>query len=80
MNVKIEGKEERKGTSKKTGKDYHFIVLHFLSRKAGVDGQAAYEKLLDPSVLDYDHIQVGTVYDLEVDLTGNIVSMEIAKK
>lgn len=78
MNVKIEGKEHREGKSK-AGRDYNFHVIHFLAPRSGVVGNASYEKIVSSSVIDFDAIIVGQVYDLTVDFSGNIVSMVSAK-
>lgn len=79
MVVKLEGKEERQGTSRKTGKDYHFIVLHFLLRQNGVDGMSAQQVLCDPSVMAYDKLLVGQMYDIQCDFKGSILSVVPAK-
>lgn len=78
MVVKIEGKEHRQGVSK-AGKNYDFINLHFLGRQNGVEGLAAISKIMDTSVIPYENIIVGQHYDLEVDFSGNIISMHPAK-
>lgn len=78
MVIKIEGKEHRQGVSKR-GNEYDFYVLHFLGVRSGVEGKAAYEKLVDPSVLPYDEILVNQCYDIETDFSGSIVKMRVAK-
>lgn len=78
MVVKVEGKAHRQGVSK-AGKNYDFIVLHFLARESGVDGMAAVTKNINTSVCPYEQILVGQHYDLEVDFSGNIVGMRPAK-
>lgn len=78
MIVKIEGKEHREGVSK-AGKNYNFNNLHFLAPMRGVEGMAAVSKIVDASVCPYENILVGQHYDLEVDLSGNIISMHPAK-
>lgn len=80
MVVKLEGKEDRHGTSRKTGKDYHFIVLHFLLVQQGVEGISAQQVLCDPSVIPYDKLLVGQMYDIEFDFRGNILSVTPAKQ
>lgn len=79
MIVKIEGKEHRKGTSRKTGNDYDFYVLHFIAPQVGVDGNAAVQKIVDPSLIEFEKILVGMHYELEPDLNGNIVKIAPAK-
>lgn len=78
MVVKIEGKEHRQGVSK-AGNKYDFISLHFLAKQRGVDGQAAINKIVDTNVCSYNEILVGQHYDLELDLSGNIIAMRPAK-
>lgn len=78
MIVKVEGKEHRQGVSK-AGKNYDFIVLHFMARQNGVDGLAAVQKLVNTSVTSYESILVGQNYDLEPDFNGNIVAVRPAK-
>jgi len=78
MIVKVEGKEHRQGVSK-AGKNYDFIVLHFMARQNGVDGMAAVQKLVNTSVTSYESILVGQNYDLEPDFNGNIVAVRLAK-
>lgn len=78
MNIKIEGKEHREGKSK-AGKDYNFNIIHFLAPRAGVEGLAAYEKIIDPALYSYDSLLTGAVYEVEVDMTGAITSIKPAK-
>lgn len=78
MVVKIEGKEHRQGVSK-TGRNYDFIVLHFLAKQRYVDGMAAITKNVNSDTVDYAQILVGQHYDLDIDLSGNITGMRTAK-
>lgn len=78
MIVKVEGKEHREGVSK-AGKNYNFNNVHFLARQRGVEGMAAVSKIVDATVISYEDILVGQHYDLELDLSGNIVGMHPAK-
>lgn len=78
MVVKVEGKEHRQGVSK-AGRNYDFIVLHFMARQNGVDGLAAVQKLVNTSVVSFESILVGQNYDLEPDFDGNIISVRPAK-
>ena len=79
MIVQIAGKEHREGTSKK-GKDYNFNVIYFTAKKAGVEGVASYERLLDPSVIPYQEILIGNYYELELDLSGAVVGLKHVEK
>lgn len=78
MVVLIGGKEHKKGTSK-AGNAYDFNVLHFLAPKKNVYGLAAYEKIVDPTVISYDDILVNQHYEIETDMEGNITAMMAAK-
>ena len=78
MVIVVNGKERKSGTSKK-GSQYDFIVLHFLAAQRGVIGKAAIQKILDPSVIAYDDILINQGYEIEVDLSGNIIAMKVAK-
>ena len=78
MVIVVNGKERKSGTSKK-GSQYDFIVLHFLAAQRGVIGKAAIQKILDPSVIAYVDILINQGYEIEVDLSGNIIAMKVAK-
>ena len=78
MVIRLEGKEHRKGTSKR-GQDYDFLVLHFLGKTRGVEGLGAVQKLVDPNLMPYDDLLVGQHYELEPDLDGNIIAIKVAK-
>lgn len=78
MIVKVEGKEHREGVSK-AGKNYNFNNVHFLARQRGVEGMAAVSKIVDATVISYEDILVGQHYDLELDLSGNIIGMHPSK-
>lgn len=75
MVITVNGKERRQGTSKK-GSAYDFIVIHFLGPQRGVTGQAAIQKIIDPSVINYDDILVDQAYEIVPDLRGDIVAMK----
>lgn len=79
MIVKIEGKSRRTGISKKTGNSYDLGFIYFLIPQRGVEGKAAVDKLIDPEQIDMDKILVGQMYDLEIDLNGNVVALHPAK-
>lgn len=78
MVVTIEGKEHRQGVSK-AGRQYDFVSVHFLAKQRGVEGLAAVSKIIDPSLIPYENIIVGQHYDVEIDLSGNICSICVAK-
>lgn len=76
---KVYGKQHCKGTSRKSGNPYDFINLHLLVKDRNVDGLAAVVKMVDPSVVDYDKIVVGQMYDIETDFNGNVSGINLAK-
>lgn len=79
MVVQIAGKVRRSGTSRKTGNTYDFGVIYFLAPARGVEGRAAYEKLIDLGQIDFDKLLVNQHYELELDLNGNITNLIPAK-
>ena len=48
MRIKVIGKARLSGTSKKTGKPYDFVQIHYTGKARGVDGLAAITLSLDP--------------------------------
>jgi len=70
MKIKIVGKAHLVGTSKKTGKSYDFIQLHYLGKAMGVVGNAALTQALDPSMLDFDALPVPSEAIIEFDNRG----------
>ena len=70
MKIKIVGKAHLQGTSKKTGKPYNFIQLHYLGRAYGVIGEAALTAALDPDLVDFDKLPVPSEAVLEFDGKG----------
>ena len=73
MKVKIIGKCERQGTSKKTGNPYHFIEVHYNGPARGVVGLAAKSTTFDPTFYPFEQIQVGQEYVMEFDNSGYLV-------
>ena len=51
MKIHVVGKAHLAGTSKKTGKPYDFIQLHYLGRARGIIGDAALTASLDPHIM-----------------------------
>lgn len=73
MKIKVIGKAHLKGTSKKTGKDYDFIQVHYNGRARDVDGLAALTLSLDPREYPFADVVVGGDYNVEFDNRGYIV-------
>ena len=76
MKILVEGKAHLEGTSRRTGKDYNFNQVHFLSPARGVEGLAAQVISLDPKLYPIDAIRVGETYIVEFDRSGYVVTFE----
>ena len=70
MKIHVVGKAHLEGTSKKTGRPYDFIRLHYLGRGRGVIGDAAMTASLDPQLVDYNSIPIPCDAVLEFDNHG----------
>lgn len=79
MIVKLVGKQERKGVSKKTGNPYHLVIGYITCREEGVVGNAAKDILLDPETSPIESLQVQHDYNLEYGPYGRIVSFKLLK-
>lgn len=79
MKVKVTGKKHFKGTSKKTGKPYDFIELHYLGHARDVIGEAALTMTIDPDMYPYDSITVPGEYLVEFDNRGNALEFGPSK-
>lgn len=77
MKIKVVGKAHFQGVSKKTGKPYDFIQLHYLGRARGVIGEAALTASLDPAFVDFDGMPVPCSADLEFDGRGYPVDFTV---
>lgn len=72
MKIKVIGKAHLSGTSKRTGKDYDFIQVHYNGKARGVEGMAALTLTLDPKEYPLASIGVGSEYNVEFDNRGYI--------
>lgn len=70
MVIKIMGKAHPKGHSKRTGNDYDFLEFHYMGKKDGVIGDAALQITCNPSVVDFNSVVIGGLYDVEYGPTG----------
>ena len=77
--VKVFGKVHRKGTSKKSGKDYDFVELHMAVPKQGVIGESAERKIVDASFCDIEKLALG-VYNADFGPDGNLLSLTPIQK
>ncbi len=79
MKVKIFGKAHLEGTSKRTGKPYNFIQVHYLAPSRGVEGLAAQTLMLDPARFPLEQIVLNADYSVEFDNRGYPVDFSIVK-
>lgn len=80
MKVKAIGKAHLQGVSKRTGKPFDFIQVHYNGKVRGVEGLAALNLTLDPKDHPFDDIVVGQEYIVEFDNRGYIVEFAPATK
>ena len=67
MKIRVIGKARLAGTSKKTGKPYDFIQIHYNGLARNVEGQAALTLSLDLSPAHYGSIAVPGDYNVGFD-------------
>jgi len=70
MKINVIGKARFQGTSKKTNKPYDFIQVYYNGPARNVEGLAAMNVSLDPSVVPYETITVPGDYNVEFDNRG----------
>lgn len=75
MKIRIVGKVHREGVSKKTGRPYDFVEVHFTGPAYGVIGEAALTKTIDPAIINFDELVVPAEYSAEFDSTGAVISL-----
>ena len=78
MKIKVIGKQNRQGTSKKTNKPYNFNVVHYVGKSAFVTGDAALTLNLDPANYPLDSIIIGADYIVDFDGNGYVVDFHKA--
>lgn len=76
MKMKVIGKEQMRGTSKKTGKAYDASNVHVEYKSPRVAGMAVERLWVDASLVWYDEIVVGGTYDVERDSNGYLLCFE----
>lgn len=79
MKVTVVGKEEMKGTSKKTGNPYDGSLVHITFKKARCAGFAVESLFVDSSLARFNNIEVSKEYDLDRDGRGYILAFEAVK-
>lgn len=73
MKVVVLGKQNLKGTSRKTGKSFDSNVVHCSMEQTGVEGKAVQTIWLDPITYPLSTIRVGATYNAEYDSRGYLV-------
>lgn len=76
MKVKIIGKTNLSGTSKKTGKDYNINMVYVTHKANGVEGESCEEIALQANSYPFRDIIIGKVYDVDRDSRGYVVAFE----
>lgn len=74
MKVTVLGKQNLKGTSRKTGKPFDSNVIHVSMEQSNVEGKAVQTIWLDPIAYPLSSIRVGTAYNAEYDNRGYLVA------
>lgn len=74
MKVTVLGKQNMKGTSRKTGNPFDSNVVHVSYQQHGVDGLAVNTIWLDPVSHPLSSIKVGGTYQAEYDSRGFLQS------
>jgi hypothetical protein len=77
MKVNVIGKYNRSGIGKKSGKPYDLNYVQITYKKNGVEGLAVREIMLDSKAYPLAGIQIGKVYDLDMD-NGYVLGFEVA--
>lgn len=83
MKIKVLGKAHLKGHSDRTGRDYDFLQFHYLGTDSGVIGQAALTVSVDPGLIDYDSVVIGSTYEVDYGPRGRgigVVGMRPVKE
>lgn len=76
MKIRVIGKAHLSGTSKRTGKPYDFIQVHYNGPARDVVGLAALTVNLDPAMVSFNSIVVPGDYNVEFDQRGYPVTFE----
>ena len=83
MKIKVLGKAHLKGHSDRTGRDYDFLQFHYLGTDSGGSGQAALTVSVDPGLIDYDSVVIGSTYEVDYGPRGRgigVVGMRPVKE
>jgi len=80
MKIKVIGKQRMCGTSKKTGNEYDFNIVFYVGKEDDrVVGQHGCQINLDPDMISFNAIDVGTTYDVEFGPRNRVVSFAPVK-
>lgn len=73
MIINVIGKRHCSGISKKSGKPFDFSVVYYIGKQRNIEGQTGLSFTVDPSVLSYSEIVVGSDYIAEFGPGGYLV-------
>lgn len=77
MKVTVIGKYNRNGIGKKSGKPYDLNYVQLTYKQNGIEGLAVREVMLDAKTYPLAGIQIGKLYDLDMD-NGFVLGFELA--
>ncbi len=80
MKIKVIGKQHMTGTSKRTGQPYNFVAIHYNAPDRGVEGLAAKQINLDPTIYPFAQVVVGAEYEVDFNERGYCVDFRPVTK
>ncbi len=80
MKIKVIGKQHMTGTSKRTGQPYDFVSIHYNAPDRGVEGVAAKQLNLDPTLYPFANIVIGGEYEVDFNERGYCVNFRPVTK
>lgn len=80
MKITVIGKQRMVGTSKKTGNDYDFNIVHYIGHEdERVIGKHGCQINLDPDMISFNDIHVDSTYEVEFGPRNRVVSFALVK-
>lgn len=64
MKIKVIGKQHKQGVSQKTNNAYDFSIVHYVGSSPWVEGECGQSMNVDPSLMPYAAIKIGSTYDV----------------
>lgn len=77
MKIIVCGKQHLKGTSKASGNPYDFYKVHFLGTSPQVEGEEGQSVNIDPQMISYEDIFLGSEYNVEFGPRGRVVAFTL---